>query len=488
MGCGSSCGSGGCSSGGCSSGGCNKLNTFDWLSDYLIPSEQPDEQIIEVSFKNGVRKDFYSNVEGIPLEKGDFVAVQSSTGHDVGQVELTGLLAELQLKKKKVKKDNILKIYRLATKNDINRLEEARDKEVAALIKSRQLAKFLGLEMKIGEVEFQGDSKKATFYYTAEGRVDFRELVKVFAKEFKTKIEMKQIGLRQEAAKIGGIGTCGRELCCSSWLSDFKVVSTHAARYQNLAINTTRLSGQCGRLKCCLNFELDLYMEAVKEFPKNINNFTTKRGTARLIKTDILKRALFYAYPESPTLYEVELEEIYEKLEESKKGITPDDFTIGAAIEEEKEKESDLVGHISISQLEKKKKKSRNNKRKNNKPNNNQINRPQNKNKGKNNQSKNQNSDNKDGKPSNQKNKPNNRNKNNNRNNNKSYNTSNHPQKKEGKPNQPKGNKPPQAKTEVGNNQEQQKNAPKKNNNNRNRNQNKNRKKPNQPKNDENNN
>lgn len=366
MGCGS-CGTGGCgSSGGCSTGSCNKLNTYDWLSDFLLPEEYPSKNIVEVSFKNGVRKGFYINSERLPIENGAMVAVQSQTGHDVGQVVLTGLLAELQLKKKKAEKADIPKIYRLATKNDISKLEEARQKDTETLLKSRALAKNLGLDMKIGEVEYQADSKKATFYYTAEGRVDFRELVKVFAKEFKTKIEMKQIGLRQEAGKIGGIGTCGRELCCSTWLTDFKVVSTQAARYQNLAINTTRLSGQCGRLKCCLNFELDLYMEAHKEFPKNINSITTKRGPAKLIKTDILKRTLYYAYRESPTLYEVDLEDIYDILEVIKAGKTPEDFTIGTVIESEKEKESDLVGHISISQLEKKKKKKRPNKNRNN--------------------------------------------------------------------------------------------------------------------------
>jgi cell fate regulator YaaT (PSP1 superfamily) len=377
MGCGSSggCSSGGCSSGGggcssgggCSTGGCNKLNTFDWMSDYLLPDEYPTKNIVEVSFKNGVRKGFYINNENLPIENGTMVAVQSAIGHDVGQVVLSGLLAELQLKKKKAEKEEIPKIYRLATKNDISKLEEAREKDMSTLIKSRFLAKELGLEMKIGEVEYQADSKKVTFYYTAEGRVDFRELVRVFAREFKTKVEMKQIGLRQEAAKIGGIGSCGRELCCSTWLSDFKVVSTQAARYQNLAINTTKLSGQCGRLKCCLNFELDLYMEAVKEFPKNINTITTKRGPAKLIKTDILKKALFYTYKESPTLYEVELDEVYDKLDEIKNGITPDDFTIGNVVEEENEKDTDLVGHISISQLEKKKKKKRPNKNRNNK-------------------------------------------------------------------------------------------------------------------------
>jgi cell fate regulator YaaT (PSP1 superfamily) len=377
MGCGSSggCSSGGCSSGGggcssgggCSTGGCNKLNTFDWMSDYLLPDEYPTKNIVEVSFKNGVRKGFYINNENLPIENGTMVAVQSAIGHDVGQVVLSGLLAELQLKKKKAEKEEIPKIYRLATKNDISKLEEAREKDMSTLIKSRFLAKELGLEMKIGEVEYQADSKKVTFYYTAEGRVDFRELVRVFAREFKTKVEMKQIGLRQEAAKIGGIGSCGRELCCSTWLSDFKVVSTQAARYQNLAINTTKLSGQCGRLKCCLNFELDLYMEAVKEFPKNINTITTKRGPAKLIKTDILKKALFYTYKESPTLYEVELDEVYDKLDEIKNGITPDDFNIGKVVEEENEKDTDLVGHISISQLEKKKKKKRPNKNRNNK-------------------------------------------------------------------------------------------------------------------------
>ena len=359
------CGSGGCSSGGCSSGGCNKLSTHDWLSDYVLPDEYPNKNFIEVSFKNGVRKDVFVNDENLELSQGMMVAVQAAAGHDVGEVSLTGVLAELQHKKVKSKKDKTLKVYRIATKNDIIKMEEAREKEQETLVRSRKMAKELGLDMKIGEVEFQADSKKVTFYYTAEGRVDFRELVKVFAKEFKSKIEMKQIGLRQEAAKIGGIGSCGRELCCSTWLTDFKVVSTQAARYQNLAINTARLSGQCGRLKCCLNFELDCYMEAYKEFPKGINTIVTKRGPAKLIKTDILLKKLFYTYKESPTLYEVELEEILEKLEEIKDGITPEDFTIGVAIEEEQNEDTDLVGHISISQLEKKSKRKKNTRNRN---------------------------------------------------------------------------------------------------------------------------
>jgi cell fate regulator YaaT (PSP1 superfamily) len=301
MGC-SNCSSGkngtpsGCQNNGlCSSGGCNKLNTFDWLAklDISDPCESP---IIEVSFKNGSRKDFYSLQNQNQASTGDFVVVDTGNGYDVGKISLSGELVNLQLKKKRVPSDKIFnKVLRRAHDRDLQKLEEARSQEKAVLVRSRVIARTLGLEMKVGDVEFQGDKRKATFFYTADGRVDFRELVRMYAKEFKVKIEMRQIGSRQESGKIGGIGSCGRELCCSTWLTDFKSVSTTAARYQNIAINQSKLSGQCGRLKCCLNYELDTYMDALEDFPKNAEKIVTEVGTATLFKTDIFKGIMFYS-------------------------------------------------------------------------------------------------------------------------------------------------------------------------------------------------
>ncbi|MEM8907113.1 MAG: regulatory iron-sulfur-containing complex subunit RicT, partial [Bacteroidota bacterium] len=242
----------GCNSnGGCASGGCNRLNTYDWLSGLDIADPEPLD-ILEVSFKHGARKTFYRNPEHNHIITGDMVVVDTGSGFDIGRVSLTGELVRLQMKKKRVNEDSILqKVIRRANERDLQRLEEGRNQEVATMIRARAIARSLDLEMKIGDVEYQGDRRKATFYYTADGRVDFRELIRHYAKEFRVKIEMRQIGARQESARIGGIGSCGRELCCSTWLSDFKSVSTAAARYQNLAINQSKLSGQCGRLKCC---------------------------------------------------------------------------------------------------------------------------------------------------------------------------------------------------------------------------------------------
>lgn len=302
MGC-SSCGSGsngtpkGCGNKGhCSSGGCNKHNTYDWISarDIYDPSAY---NIVEVSFKNGSHKDFFINDPMAYAVTGDMVVVEATNGYDVGQISLSGDLVRLQMKKKYIAEDNIVnKILRKANERDLQKLEEARDLERDTMIKARVIARTLGLDMKIGDVTFQGDKKKATFYYTAEGRVDFRELVKEYAREFRVKIEMRQIGARQEAARIGGIGSCGRELCCSTWLSDFKSVSTSAARYQNIAINQSKLTGQCGRLKCCLNYELDMYLDALEGFPEDADVLKTKIGTLVLMKTDIFKGLLYYSY------------------------------------------------------------------------------------------------------------------------------------------------------------------------------------------------
>lgn len=302
MGC-ASCSSGkdgvpnGCQSkGSCLTGGCNKRNSYDWLAKMDIP-DYDNYEYVEVSFHKGVRKAFYKNNKSTRTITGDIVLVESEVGYDIGSISLSGELVRLQMKKKKVNDSNVLKsVIRVANQRDLEKMNEAHAMQKKSMIQARKIAKDLALEMKIGDVEFQADKRKATFYYTAEGRVDFRELIRHFAKEFKVKIEMRQIGARQESARIGGIGSCGRELCCSTWLTDFKTVSTTAARYQNLAINQAKLSGQCGRLKCCLNYELDTYMEALEAFPEKADILETEAGRARLVKTDIFKGLMFYAY------------------------------------------------------------------------------------------------------------------------------------------------------------------------------------------------
>ena len=287
----------GCNSnGGCSSGGCNKLNTFDWLAKMDI-SDSELYDIVEVSFKNGSRKAFYQNPTYVRAIIGDTVVVESASGYDVGRISLTGELVRLQMKKKKVSDTTIFpKLIRIANDRDIEKLEDARALERNTMIRARAIARTLNLDMKLGDVEYQGDRRKATFYYTADGRVDFRELIRHYAKEFRVKIEMRQIGARQESSRIGGLGSCGRELCCSTWLTNFKSVTTGAARYQNLAINQSKLSGQCGRLKCCLNYELDTYMDALQDFPVKHERLYTEVGMAVLIKTDIFKRQMVYTY------------------------------------------------------------------------------------------------------------------------------------------------------------------------------------------------
>ena len=283
------------SSGTCGTCGCNRLNTYDWVSTLELWDVEPYD-VVEVSFKNGARKGFYRNPAHTGAQTGDSVVVETNSGYDIGRVSLSGELVRLQLKRKRVNEETILhQVLRVANVRDMEKLAEARAMEDPIMVKARVIARTLGLEMKIGDVEFQGDKRKATFFYTADGRVDFRELIRHFAKDFRVKIEMRQIGARQESARIGGLGSCGRDLCCSTWLTDFKSVSTAAARYQNLAINQAKLSGQCGRLKCCLNYELDLYMEAVDLFPTNADRLKTKEGLAILVKTDIFRRLMFYS-------------------------------------------------------------------------------------------------------------------------------------------------------------------------------------------------
>lgn len=375
MGC-SSCAAGangvpkGCGDKGhCTSGSCNKMNTYDWISvrDLYDPTEY---HIVEVSFKNGSHKDFFINDPSTRTETGDMVVVETSSGYDIGRISLSGELVRLQMKKKYMTEDRIAyKVLRKANERDLEKLEEARALERETMIRARVIARTLGLDMKLGDVEYQGDKKKATFYYTAEGRVDFRELVKEYAKEFKVKIEMRQIGARQESARIGGIGSCGRELCCSTWLSDFKSVNTAAARYQNIAINQSKLSGQCGRLKCCLNYELDTYMEALEDFPDNAENIKTKSGNASLLKIDIFKGLLYYTFDNDKmrgTVVALDKAKVKEVLTMNSKGILPDDLgalkvhepviTENADIEPEHDYE-DVTGGIELKSDSRKKKK-----------------------------------------------------------------------------------------------------------------------------------
>ncbi len=356
---------------GCSTGSCNRLNTFDWLSAMHIEDAVPFH-IVEVSFKNGARKGFFIRPPEIHASTGDTVVVEAGTGYDIGRITLSGELVKLQMKKKNTRENDVQsKILRIANRKDLQKQAEARALEKETMVKARVLARMLELEMKIGDVEYQADKRKATFYYTAEGRVDFRELIRHYARDFRVKIEMRQIGSRQESARIGGIGSCGRELCCSSWLSDFKSVSTAAARYQNIAINQTKLSGQCGRLKCCLNYELDTYMDALKAFPKRADKLETQLGVAVLIKTDIFKGIMYYAYRDAKVrgkFYALEAATVQEILDLNKKGERPMDLgdMVYAGYDEADDEydenniefDSDLTGVIELPP-EKKKSKSR---------------------------------------------------------------------------------------------------------------------------------
>ena len=284
------------SNGNCATGSCDKLTVFDWLSNMSLPSGQAPFNIVEVRFKNG-RKHFFKN-ESLQLCMGEVVTVEGSPGHDVGTVSLTGELVRIQMKKKGVKIDSeeVKKIYRKASQRDVDIWEKARNKETETQRRGREILGRLGLKMKLSDVEYQGDGNKATFYYTAEDRVDFRQLIRDLASAFSIRVEMKQVGLRQEAARLGGIGSCGRELCCSTWLTDFRKVNTASARYQQLSLNPQKLSGQCGKLKCCLNYELDTYMDALNKFPKQETVLKTEKGDAVFVKMDIFKEEFWYTY------------------------------------------------------------------------------------------------------------------------------------------------------------------------------------------------
>lgn len=372
MGC-SSCSSGrgglpaGCkNNGACGVGGCSKLPVFDWLSNMHLPDGQKPFDIVEVRFKHS-RKEFFRIGEVQGLAVGDAVAVESSSGHDLGMVSMTGELVRLQMKKLSVANDETIKtVYRKAKPNDIEKWQKAVERETATMMKARAMALELKLNMKISDVEFQGDGTKAIFYYTSEDRVDFRELIKIMANEFKVRIEMRQIGARQESSRLGGIGSCGRELCCSTWLRDFRTVNTGAARYQQLSLNPQKLAGQCGKLKCCLNYELDAYLDALKDFPETNPKLETLRGLAFHQKTDIFKRILWYAYTDDPgNFIGVPVARVKQIIELNKKGEKPE------ALLTEKEKApvvktpdyENVVGQDSLTRFDQKKKKKKKKKR-----------------------------------------------------------------------------------------------------------------------------
>ena len=382
MGCGSGgCGTskdgapGGCQShGSCSTGGCNRMNVHDWLANLPFSDPEGGCRIIEVSFNNGSRKDFYRNITLHHYEKGDMIAVEGVSGFDVGMVNITGELVRLQMKKRKVdeKSPDIRKVLRRATEADIAKMLESKAREAQVLIRSRAMARQLKLDLKMAEVEVQADSRKATFFYIADDRVDFRELIKLYASEFKVKVEMRQIGARQEAGKVGGIGSCGRELCCSSWLTDFKSVNTNAARYQNLSINQTKLSGQCGRLKCCLNYELDTYMDALQFFPDDSDMLEMEKSRAFLVKKDIFRNLMWYTMPDSNKQYPLTIERVKKIKELNKQGIRPTDLEpVEVVSNKPKEIEptyADVVGQISLKTLEKTSRKRRDQERGPNQP------------------------------------------------------------------------------------------------------------------------
>lgn len=308
--------------GACQTGGCNKMNVFDWLSNMEMPSSSAFE-IVEVRFKNG-RKEFFRNAERFNLTTGDAVVVEVPNGHHLGHVSLQGELVRLQMQKKKVVNDSeIKKIYRIAHQKDLEKYEEVKKRELPTLYRTREILREIKLPMKLSDIEYQADNTKATFFYSADDRVDFRELIKRLATEFRIRVEMRQISLRQEAGRLGGIGVCGRELCCSTWLSDFKNVATSAARYQNLSLNPSKLSGQCGRLKCCLNYELETYMEALQDIPKIETPLLTEAGEAKLQKTDIFRKIMWFGFNEENTWYPLNVDRVNHILEMNRAGKKP---------------------------------------------------------------------------------------------------------------------------------------------------------------------
>ena len=357
------------SNGNCATGGCEKLSVFDWLSNMALPTGQEPLNIVEVRFKNG-RKHFYRNVDKLQISIGDIIAVEGSPGHDIGTVSLTGELIRIQMKKKGVAFDSeeVKKIYRKATQKDIDIWKAAREKEYETQFKGREILSRLGIKMKLSDVEYQGDGNKATFYYTADDRVDFRQLIRDLASTFSIRVEMKQVGLRQEAARLGGVGSCGRELCCSTWLTDLRKVNTTAARYQQLSLNPQKLAGQCGKLKCCLNYELDTYLDALTDFPRQDIVLKTKKGEAVFIKMDIFKRVLWYTYKEDRNKwFKLTLENVKEiiDLNKNNKPVTSlEDYEFELLVENVVTYE-DVVGQDSLTRFDAPKRKSNHKKNKN---------------------------------------------------------------------------------------------------------------------------
>ncbi|MBF00460.1 regulatory iron-sulfur-containing complex subunit RicT [Flavobacterium coralii] len=350
----------GCKNNGtCGTDSCNKLSVFDWLSNMSLPGGQAPFDCVEVRFKNG-RKEFFRNTDNLTLSIGDIVATEASPGHDIGIISLTGELVKIQMKKKGVNPEGeVPKLYRKASQKDIDVWREAREREEPMKVTARELAIRLNLEMKISDIEFQGDGSKATFYYTANDRVDFRQLIKDYAREFGIRIEMKQVGFRQEASRLGGVGSCGRELCCSTWLTDFRSVNTSAARYQQLSLNPQKLAGQCGKLKCCLNYELDTYLDAIKGLPDLDTKLYTEKGDAYCQKVDIFKGHMWFAYANDTAHWHMisaeQVKEIVELNKNRQKVASLEDFVLEvASSEEEVEKNfQNAVGQDSLTRFDK---------------------------------------------------------------------------------------------------------------------------------------
>ncbi len=348
----------------CCGSGCHandsrcKLNAYDWLSD--VPGGGNDFDVVEVHFKN-TRKGFYRNSAHLPLQVGDMVAVEANPGHDIGRVSMMGRLVKLQMRRANLRPDfEILRVFRKAKASDLERYEEAKAKEVDTMIRSRKIAADLHLKMKIGDVEYQGDGNKAIFYYIADERVDFRQLIKVLADVFKIRVEMKQIGARQEAGRIGGIGPCGRPLCCASWMTNFVSVATSAARFQDISLNPQKLAGQCAKLKCCINFEVDGYVEATKKLPPRDVPLETKDNTYYHFKTDIFKKEITYSTDKQipANLVTIKAARVFEVLALNKNGVKPDKLQpVGEEQAAERKAFGDIIGQDSISRFDKKKKK-----------------------------------------------------------------------------------------------------------------------------------
>ncbi|WP_138992664.1 regulatory iron-sulfur-containing complex subunit RicT [Larkinella sp. C7] len=329
---------GGCkNNGACGTGGCNKMNVFDWLSNMETPSTRRYDAAVEVKFKGG-RKEYYRNPHQIDLTTGDYVVCEMQTGYHIGCVSLQGELVRLQMLKKNIPfSDDLKVIHRVASQKDLEKHEQAIARDLTTMYRTREVVKELKLNMKLSDVEYQSDNTKATFYYSSDERVDFRELIKILAAEFKIRVEMRQISLRQEAGRLGGIGSCGRELCCSTWLTDFKNITTSAARYQNLSLNPSKLSGQCGRLKCCLNYELETYVDALRDIPQVEKPLETQKGRASLQKTDIFRRIMWFGYSTESTWYPLPIARVMEIQELNKKGIIPESFDLLEPMAERKE-------------------------------------------------------------------------------------------------------------------------------------------------------